>query len=96
MIEVYKDWVIAIDSRQYIAGKRYRDKKGNASMTNQRYFRTLSQAIANIAERGSKERLQDKDMSLEEAVEVLRVTYKEFGAKVDELNMLLKEQESTR
>ena len=30
-------------------------------------------------------------MSLEEAVEVLRITYKEFGAKVDELNMLLKE-----
>lgn len=22
MIEVYKDWVIAVDSRQYITGKR--------------------------------------------------------------------------
>ena len=94
MIEVYKDWVIDVDSRQYITGKRYRDKKGNVSMSNQRYFRTLSQAVADIAERVSKERLQDKDMSLKEAVEVLRITYEEFGAKVDELNMLLKKQDS--
>lgn len=85
MIEVYKDWVIDVDSRQYITGKRYRDKKGNVSMSNQRYFRTLSHAVADIAERVSKERLQDKDMSLKEAVEVLRSTYEEFGAKVDEL-----------
>ena len=63
-------------------------------MSNQRYFRTLSQAVADIAERVSKERLQDKDMSLKEAVEVLRITYEEFGAKVDELNMLLKKQDS--
>ena len=92
MIEVYKDWVIDVDSRQYITGKRYRDKKGNVSMSNQRYFRTLSQAVADIAERVSKEKLQDKDMSLKEAVGVLRSTYEEVGAKVDELNILLKEQ----
>lgn len=65
-------------------------------MSNQRYFRTLSQAVADIAERVSKERLQDKDMSLKEAVEVLRSTYEEFGAKVDELNILLKEQEAKK
>ena len=96
MIEVYKDWVIDVDSRQYITGKRYRDKKGNVSMSNQRYFRTLSQAVADIAERVSKEKLQDKDMSLQEAVGVLRSTYEEFGAKVDELNILLKEQDGNQ
>lgn len=85
MIEVYQGWAIAIDSRQYIPGKRYRDKKGNISLSNQRYFRTLSQTVADIAERVSKERLQDKDMRLKEAVEVLRSTYEEFGAKVNEL-----------
>ena len=85
MIEVYKDWVIAVDSRQYITGKRYRDKKGDVSLGDQRYFRTLSQAVADIAERVSKERLQNKNMSLKEAVEVLRSTYEEFGAEVDEL-----------
>lgn len=73
MIEVYDD----VDSRQYITGKRYRDKKGNVSMTNQRYFRTLSQAVADIAERISKERLQDNDMRLKKAVEALRSTYEE-------------------
>ena len=85
MIEVYKDWVIAVDSRQYITGKRYRDTKGDVSLSNQRYFRTLSQAVADIPERVSKERLQNKNMSLKEAVEVLRSTYEEFGAEVDEL-----------
>lgn len=35
-------------------------------------------------------------MSLKEAVEVLRNTYEEFGAKVDELNILLKEQEAKK
>lgn len=35
-------------------------------------------------------------MSLKEAVEVLRSTYEEFGAKVDELNILLKEQEAKK
>ena len=54
-------------------------------MSNQRYFRTLSQAVADIAERVSKERLQDKDMLLKEAVELLRSTSEAFGAKVDEL-----------
>lgn len=61
MIEVYKDWVIAIDSRQYITGKRYRDKKGNVSMTTRdilgRSHRLLRILLRGSARRGYRIRI---------------------------------------
>lgn len=96
MIDVGEGWVIDVDKYQYIAGKKKLYKDGKFGILDPHYVRTLSAAIADICERSAKERLQDKDMSLKEAVEVLRSTYEEFGAKVDELNILLKEQEAKK
>ena len=96
MIDVGEGWVIDVDKYQYIAGKKKLYKDGKFGILRPHYVRTLSAAIADICERSARERLEGKEMSLKQAVLAVDNVYREFGAKVDELNALLKRQSENR
>lgn len=96
MIDVGEGWVIDVDKYQYIAGKKKLYKDGKFGILDPHYVRTLSAAIADICERSARERLEGKEMSLKQAVLAVDNIYREFGAKVDELNRLLKERNGSQ
>ena len=92
MIDVGEGWVIDVAKHQYIAGKKKLYTDGKFGILDPHYVRTLSAAIADVCDRSARERFKGKEMSLKQAVLAVDNIYREFGAKVDELNRLLKER----
>lgn len=83
MIKVYKDWVIAADDKQYKIGtlKDTTDKDTGETkivMMSEYYASTLAHAVKIISDIEKRRTVQDKDMTLSEAIETLKKINKNF------------------
>ena len=85
MIYIDENFGITVDDYNYITGEVYKKSDGKILLRKTRYFSALSGAIMDVANRTAKIRLQEKDMSLYDAVSCLNNVYREFE---DKLSML--------
>ena len=89
MIKLTDSYGISVDDYNFISGKIYTGKDGKTVLIRTRYFSTLPRAIEDIAKRVCMGRLQDKDLDLLEAAQVIQNTYKEFSEKISDLEKRL-------
>lgn len=86
MIKVNENYGIIVDDYQYIGGRIYYSKKGGREVIQKpRYYSRLTSALEDIAEREERDRMQEKDMSLLEAIETIKQVYLEVSQKLDEI-----------
>ena len=86
MIKVNESYGIIVDDYQYISGRIYYSKKqGREVIQKPRYYSRLTSALEDIAEREARDRMQEKDMSLLEAIETIKQVYLEVSQKLDEI-----------
>lgn len=86
MIKVNESYGIIVDDYQYIGGRIYYSKKaGREVIQKPRYYSRLTSALEDIAEREARDRMQEKDMSLLEAIETIKQVYLEVSQKLDEI-----------
>ena len=86
MIKVNESYGIIVDDYQYIGGRIYYSKKqGREVIQKPRYYSRLTSALEDIAERETRDRMQEKDMSLLEAIETIKQVYLEVSQKLDEI-----------
>lgn len=71
MIYIDENFGIMVDDYNYITGEVYKKSDGKILLRKTRYLPTLSSAIMDVANRTAKIRLQEKDMSLYDAVSCL-------------------------
>ena len=86
MIKVNENYGITVDDYQYISGRIYYSKKEEREVIQKpRYYSKITSALEDIAEREARDRLQEKDMSLIEAIETIKQVYSEVSQKLDEI-----------
>lgn len=86
MIKVNENYGIVVDDYQYIGGRIYYSKKeGREVIQKPRYYSRLTSALEDIAEREARDRLQEKDMSLIEAIKTIKQVYSEVSKKLEEI-----------
>lgn len=86
MIKVNENYGIIVDDYQYIGGRIYYSKKvGREVIQKPRYYSRLTSALEDIAEREARDRMQEKDMSLLEAIETIKQVYLEVSQKLDKI-----------
>lgn len=86
MIKVNENYGIIVDDYQYAGGRIYYNKKtGREVIQKPRYYSRLTSALEDIAEREASDRMQEKDMSLLEAIETIKQVYLEVSQKLDEI-----------
>lgn len=86
MIKVSENYGITVDDYQYISGRIYYSKKEEREVIQKpRYYSKITSALEDIAEREARDRLQEKDMSLLEAIETIKKVYSEVSQKLEEI-----------
>lgn len=86
MIKVNENYGITVDDYQYISGRIYYSKKEEREVIQKpRYYSKITSALEDIAEREARDRLQEKDMSLIEAIETIKQVYSEVSQKLEEI-----------
>ena len=79
MIKINDRWGIEVDEMSYSPVKLGVSKKGEPTSSRIGYYQTLQSAIGRVAEEMSREELKASDMSLDEAVEVIKKCYRELA-----------------
>lgn len=79
MIRINDNWGIAVDENNYSPVRLRTTKKGEDASRRIGYYVTLQGAIGRVAEEMSREELMRTDMSLSEAVEVIKKSYGELA-----------------
>ena len=79
MIRINSEWGIAVDENNYSPVRLGVSKKGEDTSRRIGYYVTLQGAIGRVAEEMSREELMKTDMSLTEAVEVIKNCYSELA-----------------
>ena len=86
MIKVNENYGITVDDYQYVSGRIYYSKKEEREVIQKpRYYSKITSALEDIAEREARDRLQEKDMSLLEAIETIKKVYSEVSRKLEEI-----------
>lgn len=79
MIRINDTWGIVIDENSYSPVRIGTTKKGEPRHSRMGYYNTLQGAIGRVAEEMSRDELKSRDMSLNEAVEVIKACYAELA-----------------
>ena len=81
MIQINDKWGIVIDENNYSPARidKPREKGGRIYYNRIGYYETLQSAIGRVAEEMARDKLMSSDMSLSEAVEVIKGCYAELA-----------------
>ena len=102
MIKVTKKYYIDVQSLCYCTGKMAyaKDKDGNEIrvLQSRKYFTDFERAVQDVYERVCKDELDAGDMDLEEAIEKINETRKEFIKRVNDIkkSFLLEEAKNEK
>lgn len=90
MIKVGNDWIIGTDPRNYMVARnrpRERNRNGETQVVYlfEGYFHTLEDALEYIRQEMIRDRLSGDDMTLADAIRVIRETNAEFRRLIEEV-----------